>query len=109
VLGFAVLYLLCFVAASLTMTTLLHVYPDAITPPGEAAASSDTVVLTSVSSVAATLNNIGPGLSHVGSGDVRAYSWMPRPAKLVLVVCMLIGRLEVFAVVFLFVPWFYRN
>jgi trk system potassium uptake protein TrkH len=66
-------------------------------------------MVTAISSVAATLNNIGPGLGHVGPGDARAYSWVPPLGKVLLVLCMLIGRLEVFTVVVLFTPWFYRQ
>lgn len=107
VLGFAVLYGIVFVVASLVMTGVLAAWPDAIDPDGETV-GSDTVLVTAVSSVAATLNNIGPGLGHVGPGDVRAYSWVPPIGKVVLVLCMLIGRLEVFSVLLLFAPWFHR-
>jgi len=105
--AFAVLYVLVFVAASVAMTCVLLVWPDAIDPAG-AEVSSDTAMVTAVSSVAATLNNIGPGLGHVGPGDVRAYSWVPPAGKVVLILCMLIGRLEVFSVLLLFAPWFHR-
>lgn len=105
--GFAVLYVLVFIVASLVMTGVLLAWPDAIDPTGEEVAS-DTVMVTAISSVAATLNNIGPGLGHVGPGDARAYSWVPPAGKVVLVLCMLIGRLEVFSVLLLFTPWFHR-
>jgi trk system potassium uptake protein TrkH len=109
VLAFFILYIGIFVLASLIMTAILTNAPRAIEPvPGQAAVSSDTMLVTAVSSVAATLNNIGPGLGHVGPGDPRAYSWIPAAGKVVLTMCMLIGRLEVFTVVFLFLPWFYR-
>ena len=94
----------------LTMTGVLMASPDAIEPGDQpVAVSSDTTVVTAVSAVAATLNNIGPGLGHVGPGDARAYSWVPPLGKVILVLCMLIGRLEVFTVVLLFTPWFYRQ
>ncbi len=105
--GFAVLYVVVFVVASLVMTGVLLAWPDAINPAGEEV-GSDAALVTAVSSVAATLNNIGPGLGHVGPGDVRAYSWVPPAGKVVLVLCMLIGRLEVFSVLLLFAPWFHR-
>jgi trk system potassium uptake protein TrkH len=109
VLAFFVLYVGIFVLASLCMTAILNSDPDAIEPgPGPAGVSSDTVLVTAASSVAATLNNIGPGLGHVGPGDPRAYSWIPPAGKVLLTMCMLIGRLEVFTVVFLFLPSFYR-
>jgi trk system potassium uptake protein TrkH len=109
VLAFFVLYMGIFVLASLVMTAIFSTMPKAIEPiRAEHAVTSDNVLITAVSSVAATLNNIGPGLSHVGPGDPRAYSWIPAAGKIVLTICMLIGRLEVFTVVFIFLPWFYR-
>jgi trk system potassium uptake protein TrkH len=105
--GFAVLYVLVFVVASLVMAGVLMIQPEAIDPTGQPV-DSDTALVTGVSSVAATLNNIGPGLGHVGPGDVRAYGWVPPAGKVVLVLCMLIGRLEVFSVLLLFAPWFHR-
>ena len=106
--GFAVLYVVVFIVASLVMTGVLLVWPAAINPAGEEEVASDTVMVTAISSVAATLNNIGPGLGHVGPGDARAYSWLPPAGKVALVLCMLIGRLEVFSVLLLFAPWFHR-
>ena len=105
--AFVVLYIGIFVVASLVMTAVLLIWPASIAPDGQEV-TSDTVMVTAVSSVAATLNNIGPGLGHVGPGEIRAYSWMPPAGKIVLTLCMLIGRLEVFTVLLLFVPWFYR-
>ncbi len=53
-------------------------------------------LLTAITSVAATLCNIGPGLSGVGS--VENFGWIPIPGKWVLTMCMLLGRLEIFSV-----------
>jgi trk system potassium uptake protein TrkH len=105
--GFAILYVVVFIIASLAMTGVLMIWPEAIDQPGQPA-SPDTAMITAVSAVAATLNNIGPGLGQVGPGDVRAYSWVPTLGKIVLILCMLIGRLEVFSVLLLFAPWFHR-
>jgi len=108
--AFMFLYIAIFVVASLMMTGVLLASPGSIEPGDQpSAVSSDTTIVTAVSSVAATLNNIGPGLGHVGPGDARAYSWVPPLGKIILVMCMLTGRLEVFTVVLLFVPWFYRQ
>ena len=107
--AFAFLYIAIFVLASLLMTGVLLAWPASIQPADQSmAVSSDTTVVTAVAAVAATLNNIGPGLGHVGPGDARAYSWVPPVGKILLVLCMLIGRLEVFTVVLLFTPWLYR-
>ncbi len=107
--AFAILYIGVFLVASLVMTGVLMASPEAIQGDSPDPVSSDTQMITAVTSVAATLNNIGPGLAHVGPGDLRAYSWVPPAGKIVLVFCMLIGRLEVFTVVLLFTPWFYRR
>ncbi|KLV05065.1 TrkH family potassium uptake protein [Photobacterium ganghwense] len=61
--------------------------------------------LTAFSAVAATLNNLGPGLGEVAVhfGEVND------TAKWVLIVAMLFGRLEVFTLLVLFTPTFWRN
>ncbi len=57
---------------------------------------------TNFSAVAATLNNIGPGLGQVGpSGNFACYGIF---SKLVLTADMLIGRLELFPMLLLFTP-----
>jgi trk system potassium uptake protein len=61
--------------------------------------------VTAWSAVAATLNNVGPGL-----GDVALhYGDIPTAAKWVCIVAMLAGRLEVFALLLLFTPEFWRR
>lgn len=57
---------------------------------------------TAVSSVAATLGNIGPGLGVVGT--TGNYADIPFIGKWVLIVCMLLGRLEIYSVVILLLP-----
>jgi trk system potassium uptake protein TrkH len=57
---------------------------------------------TSFTSVAATLNNTGPGLELVG--PVGNYASMSLLSKIVLMFDMLAGRLELFPVLLLFVP-----
>ena len=57
---------------------------------------------TTVTSVIATLNNIGPGLNMVGAtGNFSEFSFL---SKLVLISDMLLGRLEIFPLLFLFAP-----
>ena len=59
-------------------------------------------VETTVSSVLATLNNIGPGFGAVGpTGNYGAYSAF---SKLILSLDMLLGRLELFPMLMLFIP-----
>lgn len=59
-------------------------------------------VMTAMASVAATLGNIGPGLGGVGPTD--NYAAIPAVGKWVLSLCMLLGRLEIFTVLMLFLP-----
>ncbi len=61
--------------------------------------------LTAFSAVTATLNNLGPGLGDVSShfGDINDN------AKWLLIVSMLFGRLEIFTLLILFTPTFWRN
>ena len=62
---------------------------------------------TAFSAVAATLNNIGPGLGMVGS--IENYAFFTPAAKILLTLLMIIGRLEVMVILCLFVPNFYRR
>ncbi len=58
-------------------------------------------------SVVATLGNIGPGLNAVG--PAQTFAFIPAPGKIVLTACMLLGRLELFTVLMLFMPGFWRK
>jgi trk system potassium uptake protein TrkH len=64
-------------------------------------------ITTAATASAATLNNIGPGLARVGA--IENFAWFTAPSKLVMCVLMALGRLEVFAIVVLFVPRFWRG
>ncbi len=70
-------------------------------------ASMGVDLITSIASVAATIGNIGPGLGMVGPVD--NYAQMPYLGKWVLIWCMLLGRLEIYTVIILFVPEFWRK
>ena len=59
------------------------------------------------SAVAATLNGVGPGLGVVGESE--NYAHFHFGSKLVLILMMLLGRLEVFVILVLFVPRFWRS
>lgn len=64
-------------------------------------------ITTSFTSVAATLNNIGPGLSMVG--PVGHFGFFNDFSKIVLIFDMLIGRLELFPMLMLFNPTIWRS
>jgi len=62
---------------------------------------------TAFGAVAATLGNIGPGFGMVG--PVENYAQIPYAGKWLLIWCMLLGRLEIYTVIILLVPEFYRK
>jgi trk system potassium uptake protein TrkH len=62
---------------------------------------------TAISAVAATLGNVGPGLG--GVGPISNYAGLPSPAKFILIICMWLGRLELFTVLMIFSPRFWRG
>ncbi len=89
ILGFFALFIGTFVAASLLMSL----------------AGMDLV--SAGAAVIATLGNIGPGLGSVGPVD--NYAHISAFGKSVLIGCMLLGRLELFTVLVLFFPSFWRR
>jgi trk system potassium uptake protein TrkH len=62
---------------------------------------------TALSSVIATLGNIGPGLGGVGA--VENYAAIPAVGKVLLTVFMLLGRLELYTVLIILLPRFWRK
>ncbi|MBQ9968629.1 MAG: TrkH family potassium uptake protein [Oscillospiraceae bacterium] len=67
----------------------------------------DLDTATTITAVAATLNNIGPGLNMVGpAGNYAMFSPL---SKLVLTADMLLGRLELFPLLIMFMPSTWRK
>jgi trk system potassium uptake protein TrkH len=62
--------------------------------------------LTSLSAVATTIGGVGPGLNVVG--PARNFASLPIPGKLILIACMFLGRLELYTVLVLGLPDFWR-
>lgn len=62
---------------------------------------------TSITSVAATLGNVGPGFGIVGA--TGNYSSMSVLSKIVLSMCMIIGRLEIYPILLLGIPSFWKR
>jgi len=87
--GFFILFMALFVVASIIL------------------AAMGVDLATSLTAVAATIGNIGPGLGAVGPAD--NYSALPQAAKAVLILCMVLGRLEIYTVFILFVPEFWKK
>lgn len=61
---------------------------------------------TSIGAVAATLGNVGPGIGTVG--PVGNYAHIPSLGKWILSFLMMAGRLEVYTVLVIFLPRFWR-
>lgn len=89
VLAFVSFYLLLIVGSMIVMSALGYDMP------------------TSIGAVAASLGNIGPGLGDVG--PMNNYSDIPILGKWFLSFLMLVGRLELFTVIVLFSPEFWRK
>jgi len=89
ILGFFALFMGVFVTASFLM------------------AASGMDLISAAAAVIATLGNIGPGLGSVGPVD--NFAAVPEFGKGVLILCMLLGRLELFTVLVLFLPSFWRK
>ena len=64
--------------------------------------------ITSISGAASSISNVGPGLGDI-IGPNGNYKDIPDLSKWVLSFGMLLGRLELFAVLVLFFPSFWRN
>ena len=64
-------------------------------------------MVTNFTAVAATLNNIGPGLAQVG--PMMNFGGYSGPAKLVMIFDMLAGRLEIFPMLVFFLPDTWRR
>jgi len=62
---------------------------------------------TSVSAVATCMANCGPGLGAVG--PALNYAWLPDPGKVILIICMWLGRLELFTAIMIFSPRFWKG
>ena len=63
--------------------------------------------VTAFGAVAAAIGNIGPGFGMVG--PVENYAQIPVMGKWLLIWCMLLGRLEIYTVIILVVPEFWKK
>ncbi len=89
ILAFMLLFVASFVLGSLALAAL---GVDLVTAAGASAAA---------------IGNIGPGLAAVGPAE--NYAWMPGAGKMILSLQMLLGRLEIYTVLVLFHPEFWRR
>ncbi len=98
IMGYVGLWIVVFIGGTL-MIASMGLKPD---PEWDG-----QVLLISATSVVATLNNIGPGLTAIG--PYGNFGFMPEGAKVLLSFFMILGRLEFYAVAVLFVPRFWRT
>ena len=103
IVGLALLWGVVYVVSCLIVVPLL----DGTTVPGIGQGDGNCYLVTGTTAVAATLNNIGPGLSGVGS--TCNFGWMPLSVKAVLCICMLMGRLEIYTVIVVLLPIIWRK
>ncbi len=89
VLAFMMIYFLIFAIGSIIMAWVGLDFPTAL------------------SAVATSLGNVGPGIG--GVGPVNNFSAIPTEGKWVLSFLMLLGRLELFTVLILLTPFFWRR
>ena len=65
-------------------------------------------LITSISGAATSISNVGPGLGPI-IGPNGNFSTLPDISKWILSIGMILGRLELFAILVLFLPSFWRN
>lgn len=107
ILAYVGLIAMIFVTSWIVM---LAIEPDdAWVEAGEAVAQGrvENKLMDSASAVAATLHNIGPGLGIVG--PTKNYAYFSDPSKLLMTFLMMLGRLELYAVLVLVLPSFWRK
>lgn len=63
--------------------------------------------MTAIGAAATSLGNVGPGIGEVG--PVNNFADLSDPIKLFLVFYMLLGRLELYTILVLFTPYFWRT
>ena len=64
--------------------------------------------ITSISGAATSISNVGPGLGSI-IGPNGDFSTLPDSSKWILTLGMILGRLELFAILVLFLPSFWKN
>ncbi|HOK06089.1 MAG TPA: potassium transporter TrkG [Syntrophales bacterium] len=87
--GFFLLYLAIFVLAAAALTAL------------------GLDMVSALTAAATALGNVGPGLGSVG--PMENFAAVPAAGKWILIVCMLLGRLEIYTILVLFMPAFWRK
>jgi|LGVF01.1.fsa_nt_gb trk system potassium uptake protein TrkH len=89
ILSFFILYILTFAVASVVLSIF------------------GLDMLSAMSAAATTLGNVGPGFNAIG--PATHFGAIHPIGKITLILCMWIGRLEIFTVLVLLIPEFWRN
>jgi trk/ktr system potassium uptake protein len=89
------------------ISTFMGLYLLTFVVASAAVSLTDVDFATATSAVATTMGGVGPGLGDVGPFD--NFLWMHPAAKLILTFCMLAGRLELFTLMLIFVPAYWRR
>ncbi|WP_052600118.1 TrkH family potassium uptake protein [Aureispira sp. CCB-QB1] len=92
ILVFLLLYLMLFFFGSLVMVIILNDF--------------DRPLLSAISSVATSLGNVGPALADLSPVD--NFAAVPASGKCFLTFLMLLGRLELFTILVIFTPYFWK-
>jgi trk system potassium uptake protein TrkH len=93
ILVFLLFYLILFIIGSLVMTVIMQDDP--------------TPFLTGIGSTATCISNVGPAIGSVGPVDNFAH--IPAVGKIFLSFLMIVGRLEVFTVLIILTPYFWKS
>ncbi len=92
ILVFLLLYLTIFIVGSAIMGIILKEF--------------DQPLLTSMGAVATSLGNVGPAIGELG--PMENFSGIPAIGKWFLLFIMLLGRLELFTILIIFTPYFWK-
>lgn len=93
IMVFLLLYLLLFVIGTISMSLLMTDF--------------DQPLISAVGAVATSLGNVGPAIGELGPMD--NFAAISYGGKMVLVMLMIMGRLELLSVLILFTPYFWRT
>ena len=92
ILAFLLIYIVIFILSSFIMGFIF--------------ADFEQPLLTSVGAVATALGNVGPSIGELG--PLHNFAQVPKEGKYFLIFLMLLGRLELFTILILFTPYFWR-
>ncbi len=92
ILVFLLLYLMLFILGSIVMAMVLIDFEQPL--------------ITAIGAVATSLGNVGPAIGQLGPVD--NFAAVPAVGKWILIFLMLLGRLELFTILILFSPYFWR-